>query len=221
MTEELIYPKNSFLIRLDENIQVEPMYRSEFSIAINTDKRIFYVADDVDTYIVERSVENLRSIGEDIIRLDSTCNRKDVFTLKRYIGYPFSDAIQGMDSIIKFEPIVKVEPIKLTFFIIGLSKSCDLMNQLSNFDSYEIFMNTLVNNITKKIDLDYHNAYIDWYNDNYDFRSLYEFMCHFDMKESISDGINYTKIDLQSTFKDESMIPINTCCLIIRWDELN
>ena len=215
MTEDIIYPKNSFLIRLDEDIEVEPIYRSEFSIAINTDKRIFYVADDVDKYIVERSVENLRSIGEDIIRLDSTCNRKDVFTLKRYIGYPFTDKIQGTGST------VKAEPIKLTFFIIGLSKSADLMQQLSNFDSYEIFMNTLVNNITKNIDMDYQNAYMDWYNSNYDFKTLYEFMCHFEMKESISDGIIDTKIDLQSTFKDESMLPTNTCCLIIRWDELN
>lgn len=215
MTEDIIYPKNSFLIRLDEDIEVEPIYRSEFSIAINTDKRIFYVADDVDKYIVERSVENLRSIGEDIIRLDSTCNRKDVFTLKRYIGYPFTDKIQGTGST------VKAEPIKLTFFIIGLSKSTDLMQQLSNFDSYEIFMNTLVNNITKNIDMDYQNAYIDWYNSKYDFKTLYEFMCHFEMKESISDGIIDTKIDLQSTFKDESMLPTNTCCLIIRWDELN
>lgn len=215
MTEDIIYPKNSFLIRLDEDIKVEPIYRSEFSIAINTDKRIFYVADDVDKYIVERSVENLRSIGEDIIRLDSTCNRKDVFTLKRYIGYPFTDKIQGTEST------VKAEPIKLTFFIIGLSKSADLMQQLSNFDSYEIFMNTLVNNITKNIDMDYQNAYMDWYNSNYDFKTLYEFMCRFEMKESISDGIIDTKIDLQSTFKDESMLPTNTCCLIIRWDELN
>lgn len=215
MTEDIIYPKNSFLIRLDEDIKVEPIYRSEFSIAINTDKRIFYVADDVDKYIVERSVENLRSIGEDIIRLDSTCNRKDVFILKRYIGYPFTDKIQGTGST------VKAEPIKLTFFIIGLSKSTDLMQQLSNFDSYEIFMNTLVNNITKNIDMDYQNAYMDWYNSNYDFKTLYEFMCHFEMKESISDGIIDTKIDLQSTFKDESMLPTNTCCLIIRWDELN
>lgn len=215
MTEDIIYPKNSFLIRLDEDIKVEPIYRSEFSIAINTDKRIFYVVDDVDKYIVERSVENLRSIGEDIIRLDSTCNRKDVFTLKRYIGYPFTDKIQGTGST------VKAEPIKLTFFIIGLSKSTDLMQQLSNFDSYEIFMNTLVNNITKNIDMDYQNAYMDWYNSNYDFKTLYEFMCHFEMKESISDGIIDTKIDLQSTFKDESMLPTNTCCLIIRWDELN
>ena len=215
MTEDIIYPKNSFLIRLDEDIKVEPIYRSEFSIAINTDKRIFYVADDVDKYIVERSVENLRSIGEDIIRLDSTCNRKDVFTLKRYIGYPFTDKIQGTGST------VKAEPIKLTFFIIGLSKSTDLMQQLSNFDSYEIFMNILVNNITKNIDMDYQNAYMDWYNSNYDFKTLYEFMCHFEMKESISDGIIDTKIDLQSTFKDESMLPTNTCCLIIRWDELN
>lgn len=215
MTEDIIYPKNSFLIRLDEDIKVEPIYRSEFSIAINTDKRIFYVADDVDKYIVERSVENLRSIGEDIIRLDSTCNRKDVFTLKRYIGYPFTDKIQGTGST------VKAEPIKLTFFIIGLSKSTDLMQQLSNFDSYEIFMNTLVNNITKNIDMDYQNAYMDWYNSKYDFETLYEFMCHFEMKESISDGIIDTKIDLQSTFKDESMLPTNTCCLIIRWDELN
>ena len=215
MTEDIIYPKNSFLIRLDEDIKVEPIYRSEFSIAINTDKRIFYLADDVDKYIVERSVENLRSIGEDIIRLDSTCNRKDVFTLKRYIGYPFTDKIQGTGST------VKAEPIKLTFFIIGLSKSTDLMQQLSNFDSYEIFMNTLVNNITKNIDMDYQNAYMDWYNSKYDFETLYEFMCHFEMKESISDGIIDTKIDLQSTFKDESMLPTNTCCLIIRWDELN
>ena len=215
MTEDIIYPKNSFLIRLDEDIKVEPIYRSEFSIAINTDKRIFYVADDVDKYIVERSVENLRSIGEDIIRLDSTCNRKDVFTLKRYIGYPFTDKIQGTEST------VKAEPIKLTFFIIGLSKSADFMQQLSNFDSYEIFMNTLVNNITKNIDMDYQNAYMDWYNSNYDFKTLYEFMCHFEMKESISDGIIDTKIDLQSTFKDESMLPTNTCCLIIRWDDLN
>lgn len=215
MTEDIIYPKNSFLIRLDEDIKVEPIYRSEFSIAINTDKRIFYVADDVDKYIVERSVENLRSIGEDIIRLDSTCNRKDIFTLKRYIGYPFTDKIQGTGSV------VKAEPIKLTFFIIGLSKSADLMQQLSNFDSYEIFMNTLVNNITKNIDMDYQNAYMDWYNSKYDFKTLYEFMCHFEMKESISDGIIDTKIDLQSTFKDESMLPTNTCCLIIRWDELN
>ena len=215
MTEDIIYPKNSFLIRLDEDIKVEPIYRSEFSIAINTDKRIFYVADDVDKYIVERSVENLRSIGEDIIRLDSTCNRKDIFTLKRYIGYPFTDKIQGTEST------VKAEPIKLTFFIIGLSKSTDLMQQLSNFDSYEIFMNTLVNNITKNIDMDYQNAYMDWYNSKYDFETLYEFMCHFEMKESISDGIIDTKIDLQSTFKDESMLPTNTCCLIIRWDELN
>lgn len=215
MTEDIIYPKNSFLIRLDEDIKVEPIYRSEFSIAINTDKRIFYVADDVDKYIVERSVENLRSIGEDIIRLDSTCNRKDIFTLKRYIGYPFTDKIQGTEST------VKAEPIKLTFFIIGLSKSADLMQQLSNFDSYEIFMNTLVNNITKNIDMDYQNAYMDWYNSKYDFETLYEFMCHFEMKESISDGIIDTKIDLQSTFKDESMLPTNTCCLIIRWDELN
>lgn len=215
MTEDIIYPKNSFLIRLDEDIKVEPIYRSEFSIAINTDKRIFYVADDVDKYIVERSVENLRSIGEDIIRLDSTCNRKDIFTLKRYIGYPFTDKIQGTGST------VKAEPIKLTFFIIGLSKSTDLMQQLSNFDSYEIFMNTLVNNITKNIDMDYQNAYMDWYNSKYDFETLYEFMCHFEMKESISDGIIDTKIDLQSTFKDESMLPTNTCCLIIRWDELN
>ena len=215
MTEDIIYPKNSFLIRLDEDIKVEPIYRSEFSIAINTDKRIFYVADDVDKYIVERSVENLRSIGEDIIRLDSTCNRKDVFTLKRYIGYPFTDKIQGTGST------VKAEPIKLTFFIIGLYKSADLMQQLSNFDSYEIFMNTLVNNITKNIDMDYQNAYMDWYNSKYNFKTLYEFMCHFEMKESISDGIIDTKIDLQSTFKDESMFPPNTCCLIIRWDELN
>lgn len=215
MTEDIIYPKNSFLIRLDEDIKVEPIYRSEFSIAINTDKRIFYVVDDVDKYIVERSVENLRSIGEDIIRLDSTCNRKDVFTLKRYIGYPFTDKIQSTEST------VKAEPIKLTFFIIGLSKSADLMQQLSNFDSYEIFMNTLVNNITKNIDMDYQNAYMDWYNSKYDFETLYEFMCHFEMKESISDGIIDTKIDLQSTFKDESMLPTNTCCLIIRWDELN
>lgn len=215
MTETTIHPKNSFLIRLDDKVTVEPIYRSEFSIAINTDKRLFYVADDVDKYIVERSVENLRSIGEDIIRLDSSCNRKDVFTMKRYIGYPFTDQLAETTLA------VKAEPIKLTFFIVGLSSSNDLMKQLSNFDSYEIFMNTLVNNIAKTIDIDYQNAYLDWYNSKYDFKSLYEFMCHFEMKESISDGITDTQIALQSTFKDESMLPTQTCCLIIRWDELN
>lgn len=215
MTESKIHPKNSFLIRLDDKVKVEPIYRSEFSLAIKTDKRIFYVADDIDKYIVERSVENLRVIGDDIIRLDSSCNRKDIFTMKRYIGYPFTDQLADTNTA------VKAEPIKLTFFIIGLSSANDLMKELSSFDSYEIFMNTLVNNIAKNIDIDYQNAYLDWYNSKYDFDSLYEFMCYFAMKDSIKDGIIDTQIALQPTFKNESMLPTDTCCLVIRWDELN
>lgn len=215
MTESNIYPKNSFLIRLDSDANVEPVYRSEFSLAVKTDKRIFYIADTIDDYIITRSVENLRSIGDDIIRLDSACNRKDVFTIKRYIGYPFTDQLADTTSAIK------AEPLKLTFHLIGLSQSSDLLKQLSTVDSYEIFMNNLVNNITKNIDIDYQNAYLDWYNSKYDFDSLYEFMCYFEMKSSIKDGITDTQIALQSTFKNESMIPTNDCCLIIRWDELN
>lgn len=215
MTESNIYPKNSFLIRLDSDANVEPVYRSEFSLAVKTDKRIFYIADTIDDYIITRSVENLRSIGDDIIRLDSACNRKDVFTIKRYIGYPFTDQLVDTTSAIK------AEPLKLTFHLIGLSKSSDLLKQLSTVESYEIFMNSLVNNITKNIDIDYQNAYLDWYNSKYDFDSLYEFMCYFEMKSSIKDGITDTQIALQSTFKNESMIPTNDCCLIIRWDELN
>ena len=215
MTTETIYPKNSFLIRLDSDVDVEPIYRSELSVAIRTDKRILYVADSVDDYIVERTAENLRLFGEEVVRLDTTCNRKDIFTLTRYIGYPFSDQLADTTSI------VKAEPIKLTFFIIGLSRSQDLITKLSSFDSYEKFVNSLVNNIAKNIDIDYQNEYLEWYNSKYDFESLYEFMTYFNMKGSINDGIVDMQIALQSTIKNESMLPTKECCLIVRWDELN
>lgn len=215
MTTPTIYPKNSFLIRLDSDVTVEPIYRSEFSVAIRTDKRILYVADSVDDYIVERTAENLRLFGEEVVRLDTTCNRKDIFTLTRYIGYPFSDQLADTTSI------VKAEPIKLTFFIIGLSRSQDLITKLSSFDSYEKFVNSLVNNIAKNIDIDYQNEYLEWYNSKYDFESLYEFMTYFNMKGSINDGIVDMQIALQSTIKNESMLPTKECCLIVRWDELN
>lgn len=215
MTTQTIYPKNSFLIRLDSDVDVEPIYRSEFSVAIRTDKRILYVADSVDDYIVERTAENLRLFGEEVVRLDTTCNRKDIFTLTRYIGYPFSDQLADTTSI------VKAEPIKLTFFIIGLSRSQDLITKLSAFDSYEKFVNSLVNNIAKNIDIDYQNEYLEWYNSKYDFESVYEFMTYFNMKGSINDGIVDMQIALQSTIKNESMLPTKECCLIVRWDELN
>lgn len=215
MTTPTIYPKNSFLIRLDSDVNVESIYRSEFSVAIRTDKRILYVADSVDDYIVERTAENLRLFGEEVVRLDTTCNRKDIFTLTRYIGYPFSDQLADTSSI------VKAEPIKLTFFIIGLSRSQDLITKLSSFDSYEKFVNSLVNNIAKNIDIDYQNEYLEWYNSKYDFESVYEFMTYFNMKSSVNDGIVDMQIALQSTIKNESMLPTKECCLIVRWDELN
>lgn len=215
MTTPTIYPKNSFLIRLDSDVNVESIYRSEFSVAIRTDKRILYVADSVDDYIVERTAENLRLFGEEVVRLDTTCNRKDIFTLTRYIGYPFSDQLADTSSI------VKAEPIKLTFFIIGLSRSQDLITKLSSFDSYEKFVNSLVNNIAKNIDIDYQNEYLEWYNSKYDFESVYEFMTYFNMKGSVNDGIVDMQIALQSTIKNESMLPTKECCLIVRWDELN
>ena len=82
-------------------------------------------------------------------------------------------------------------------------------------------MNSLVNNIAKNIDIDYQNEYLEWYNSKYDFESLYEFMTYFNMKGSINDGIVDMQIALQSTIKNESMLPTKECCLIVRWDELN
>ena len=46
-------------------------------------------------------------------------------------------------------------------------------------------------------------------------------MTYFNMKGSINDGIVDMQIALQSTIKNESMLPTKECCLIVRWDELN